>query len=116
MAARKPKIGLLGLMTDGYEVTFPGIIARQEAYAREIVETLSPVADVDFPGAGLNRGRIEEIVKYFNESLWPDASFFCSGSRIVHSDSAAVFLGARIPQSFGDDSASNGGSSSWVFP
>ena len=67
MAARKPKIGLLGLMTDGYEVTFPGIIARQEAYAREIVETLSPVADVDFPGAGLNRGRIEEIVKYFNE-------------------------------------------------
>jgi len=67
MIKRKPRIGLLGLMTDGYEVTFPGIVARQEAYAKEIVNTLSPVTDVDFPGAGLNRKRIEEIVKYFNE-------------------------------------------------
>lgn len=63
----KPKIGLLGLMTDGYEVTFPGIVARQEAYARELVEFLSPVADVDFPGAGLNRESIEEKMHYFNQ-------------------------------------------------
>ena len=47
----KPKIGLLGLMTDGYEPIFPGITARQEAYARELVSLFSPVADVDFPGA-----------------------------------------------------------------
>ena len=63
----KPRIGLLGLMTDGYEITFPGIVARQEAYARELVEFLSPVADVDFPGAGVNRKSIEEKVRYFNE-------------------------------------------------
>lgn len=63
----KPKIGLLGLMTDGYEAVFPGIIARQEKYAQEIVKTLSPVADVHFPGAGLNRGSIENIVRKFNE-------------------------------------------------
>ena len=70
MELRKPKIGLLGLITDGYEATFPGILARQEAYAMELVDTLSPVADVTFAGAGTNRARIEEIVaQYNNEGL-----------------------------------------------
>ena len=66
----KPKIGLLGLMTDGYEPIFPGITARQEGYAQELVSLLSGVADVDFPGAGLNRARIEEIVRGFNEKQY----------------------------------------------
>ena len=38
---RLPRIGLLGLMTDGYEPNFPGITARQEAYARQIVEEMA---------------------------------------------------------------------------
>ena len=38
---RKPKIGLLGMMIEGYEPLFPGIIARQEAYARSLAESLS---------------------------------------------------------------------------
>lgn len=63
---RLPKIGLLGLMTDGYEPNFPGITARQEAYAREIVEQMADVADIYFPGAALNRSDIEEKVKAFN--------------------------------------------------
>jgi len=63
----KPKIGLLGLMTDGYEPNFPGITERQENYARELVKLFSDVADVDFPGAGLNREVIERQVRYFNE-------------------------------------------------
>lgn len=63
---RKPKIGLLGLMTDGYEGTFPGIIERQTRYAQEIVRTLSEVADVSFAGPGLNRQSIETIVRYYN--------------------------------------------------
>lgn len=66
----KPKIGLLGLMTDGYEPTFPGITARQESYARELVALFSGVADVDFPGAGLNRACIERIVRDFNEKQY----------------------------------------------
>lgn len=66
MDIRKPKIGLLGLMTDGYEVTFPGIIARQTKYAEELIRTLSPVADISFAGIGLNRARIEEIVEQYN--------------------------------------------------
>jgi len=63
----KPKIGLLGLMTDGYEPNFPGITERQENYARELVRLFSGVADVDFPSAGLNREVIERQVRYFNE-------------------------------------------------
>ncbi len=63
---RLPRIGLLGLMTDGYEPIFPGITARQEAYAREIVDDLKDVAEVYFPGAALNRADIEAKVKEMN--------------------------------------------------
>lgn len=63
---RKPKIGLLGLMTDGYESVFPGIIERQCAYAREIVDAVSGVVDIDFPGPGLNRASIEQRMREFN--------------------------------------------------
>ena len=66
----KPKIGLLGLMTEGYEGVFPGIIERQKKYAVELVSRLSSVADVDFPGPGLNRRVIEENVSYFNEKKY----------------------------------------------
>jgi len=66
MELRKPKIGLLGLMTEGYEDVFPGIIERQTRYAQEIADTLSPVADIHFAGPGLNRVRIEEIMAQYN--------------------------------------------------
>ena len=66
----KPKIGLLGLMTEGYEPVFPGIIDRQVSYARELVARLAPVADLDFPGPGLNRRVIEEKAAYFNEKKY----------------------------------------------
>jgi len=62
----KPKLGLLGLMTDGYEPIFPGITERQENYAREIIKDLSGVADIYFPGAAVNRADIENKVKDFN--------------------------------------------------
>lgn len=68
MDFRKPKIGLLGLMTEGYEDVFPGIIERQTKYAHEIVDRLSAVADVSFAGVGLNRDRIEEIVEEYNHA------------------------------------------------
>lgn len=62
----KPKLGLLGLMTDAYEPIFPGITLRQEKYASEIVKALSPVADIYFPGAARNKQEIENVVKKFN--------------------------------------------------
>ena len=64
---RLPKIGLLGLMTDGYEPNFPGITARQEAYARGIEDDMADVAEIYFPGAALNRADIEAKVKKMNE-------------------------------------------------
>lgn len=63
---RKPKIGLLGLMTEGYELIFPGINNQQLKYADELIEKLSPVADISFAGLGLNRGEVERIVKQYN--------------------------------------------------
>lgn len=68
MKSRKPKIGLLALMTDGYEPIFPGINERQFKYAKELVTTLLPVADVVFNEIGCNREVIEKIVKEYNES------------------------------------------------
>ena len=64
---RLPRIGLLGLMTDDYEPNFPGITARQEAYAREIVKDMADVCEIYFPGAAVNRADIEAKVKKMNE-------------------------------------------------
>ena len=52
---RKPKIGFLGLMAGSYEPIFPGIIAQQEAYVRDILKDLEGVAEFDFPKAATNR-------------------------------------------------------------
>jgi L-arabinose isomerase len=62
----KPKLGFLGLITDGYESVFPGITARQEKYAQEIVAFSRDAADLRFPGAAKNRKEIEAIVESFN--------------------------------------------------
>ena len=70
MGNAKPKIGLLGLMTEGYEPIFPGITERQVKYAGELVAKLAPAAELDFPGPGLNRRVIEENVSYFNEKKY----------------------------------------------
>ncbi len=67
MEPRKPRLALLGLMTDGYEGVFPGITQRQNKYAKELVEAMSPVADVAFQGIGLNRASIEALVKQYNQ-------------------------------------------------
>ncbi len=66
MREGRPQIGLLGLMTDGYEPIFPGITARQEAYAREIVSACKASVDLHFPGAAKNREEIERTVAAFN--------------------------------------------------
>ncbi len=61
-----PRLGLLGLMTEGYEPVFPGITARQEAYAREIVAACAGAVELRFPGAARNRREIEATVAAFN--------------------------------------------------
>ena len=56
---RKPKIGLLGLIAGSYEPICRGIVAQQEAYARELVASFDSVADVDLPGDLLDRADIK---------------------------------------------------------
>ena len=63
---RKPKIGMLGIMQELYDDMIPDITAHQETYARDVVDQLSDVADIDFPRAARNREDIEEIVRDFN--------------------------------------------------
>lgn len=63
---RRPKIGLLGLMTDGYEETFPGILETQKKHGVKIAEALSDEVDVIFQEIGCNQRRIEEIVEQYN--------------------------------------------------
>ena len=62
---KKPSLGLLGIILDLYEPMFPGITARQEAYAQRIVGRLSGAADIYFPGAAQNREDIEHHVRDF---------------------------------------------------
>jgi len=64
---RKPKLGMLALMLGAYEPLFPGIKARQEAYVREVIETLSKEADFVFPGAALGREEIEKYTEQFHQ-------------------------------------------------
>lgn len=73
---RKPKIGLLGMMIEGYEPLFPGITEVQKEHAAKIADSISDIADVDFPGVACNRKMIEETVKHFNDEK-------CDGILIV---------------------------------
>lgn len=67
---RKPKIGLLGLIIDGYEPIFPGIISRQEEYAKKVAESLSDIADVCFFGAATDRNAVEaQFARFNNEGV-----------------------------------------------
>ena len=64
---RKPRIGLLGMMIEGYEPIFPGIIQNQTQYAKKLVDQLSNTADIVFDALATNRAQIEQTVKKYNE-------------------------------------------------
>lgn len=62
----KPRLGVLALMLAAYEPIFSGITARQEAYTREVLNSLSEQADFLFPRAALGREDIEELTELYN--------------------------------------------------
>lgn len=68
MKARKPKIGLVGIMQELYDDMLPGITKRQANYAEDIVKELSDVAEVVFNVPARVREDIEKQVKEFNNS------------------------------------------------
>jgi L-arabinose isomerase len=56
-----PRIGLLGIMQELYDEMIPGITEHQAAYAEQVAERLSPVADVAFIRPARNREDVEAI-------------------------------------------------------
>ena len=58
-----PRIGLLGIMQELYDDMIPGITEHQAAYARDVAERLSGVADVEFIRPARNREDVEAVVK-----------------------------------------------------
>ena len=65
-SSRVPRIGLLGIMQELYDETFPDITERQGDYAREIIGALGDGVKVSFPGPARNRTDIEDRVRQFN--------------------------------------------------
>jgi L-arabinose isomerase len=63
VTAARPRIGLLGIMQSLYDDMVPGIVERQAAYAREIGEALSGVADVVVAPPSKERDQIESAMK-----------------------------------------------------
>src|SRR3954452_9482723 len=63
VAAARPRIGLLGIMQSLYDDMVPGIVERQAAYAREVGESLSGVADVVVAPPSKERDQIEAAMK-----------------------------------------------------
>ena len=66
---KKARVGLLGLMFKLYE-RFPGLKEDLSGFANEIVETMSPYAEVIFPGVCDTRELVNEAVsKFENEKV-----------------------------------------------
>lgn len=63
----RPHIGVLALMQGLYDESQPEIPANQTKYMLEVLDSLSDIADFDFPGLAKERPDIERIVKKFND-------------------------------------------------
>jgi L-arabinose isomerase len=93
---RKPKIGLLGIMTDVYDERQPNITVAQEAFARNLVTRLRDIADVRFDRACKNRSEIEAEVRKYNDQDFDGIMvvmlLYSPGLRLVH-----ALEGNRLP-------------------
>ena len=63
----KPKIGFLGLMQGLYDKSQPELPKMQERFANDVIEQLSDVVEIVFPGPAKERVDIERYVKQFND-------------------------------------------------
>lgn len=64
--SRTPRIGLLGIMQELYDETFPDITERQDHYAQTIIGALGDGVEVAFPGPARTRADVEDRVRQFN--------------------------------------------------
>lgn len=63
-ASRKARVGLLGLMLELYDV-WPDLKDKMADFGRAVAETLTPFADVSFPGVCNTRAQVETAVAAF---------------------------------------------------
>jgi len=68
MEARKPRIGILGIMQDLYDDMIPGIARRQEGYAAELAAHLSEVAEFTPSKAIKYREDAERAMREFEDA------------------------------------------------
>jgi len=77
-----PQIGVLALMLEAYEPIFPGIIAQQTAYVKEVLSSLGNAAVFSFESLALNRADIERLTAQYNrEGLDGILILLCSYSQ-----------------------------------
>lgn len=62
----KPKLGILALMLGAYEPLFPGIVERQTAFVRRVINDLGAAADFVFSRVALGREDIEALTGEYN--------------------------------------------------
>jgi len=64
---KKAKVGLLGLMIELYDI-WPEIKVNMTKFGQELGATLSPFADVEFPGVCNTREQVDQVVASFEAS------------------------------------------------
>ena len=55
----RARVGLLGLMLEQYDETFPDLKPTLEIFGREMAEEIADFATVDFPGVVCSRRQID---------------------------------------------------------
>ena len=61
---QKARVGLLGLMLELYDA-LPDLKPKMAAFAEELVRSLTPIAEVDFPGVCNTRDQVDRTVAAF---------------------------------------------------
>lgn len=83
----RPKLGFLGLMQGLYDKSQPEIPAYEEKFIHALLEKLSDVADIDFPGIAKDKSYIDKYVKYFNDQDYDGILYvnllYSPGMRII---------------------------------
>lgn len=65
---RKARVGLLGLMLEAYDSSFPELRPAAEVFARDLAAAMAPFADVTFPGVCNNREAVDAAVEAFERN------------------------------------------------
>ncbi|MDK2907172.1 MAG: L-arabinose isomerase, partial [Petrotoga sp.] len=85
---KKPTIGVLGIMQELYDKTYPNIVETQSNYVNDVIKELGDIAEFKFIKPARNRKDIEEIVQAYNNDKEIDGIMimmltYSPGQRIV---------------------------------